>query len=115
MPEDGKTLSFKNFPNICRAPFVIYADFQAMVQANEEFDPQGGQKTFKYQGHTASSVGFKIKSYFTQLDEPYHYFNGAKCVLNFNKYMVQFEKRAWAHYLDDKRLLMSTPDEQDFQ
>ena len=115
MPEEGKTITFNNFPNSARAPFVVYADFEALVQEYDNLERNACQATIQYQRHIACSVGFKIKSSFPQFDEPYHYFHGPNCVRKFIKYMLKFEERAIKHYFNIKPMEMTAQDERDFE
>ena len=39
MPKPGTYLSFKNFQNSEKAPFVIYADFESLIKHMHNCDP----------------------------------------------------------------------------
>lgn len=57
MPEEGQNkLKFKNFKNLTKAPFVIYADAEAVLEKTEAKDCEGN--TVKKAKHTMSSFAF---------------------------------------------------------
>ena len=94
MPEPGKCskLSFRNFSNDTRAPFVRYADFEALIHLKDA-GPTRGQKTYLYEQHRPCTVGYEIKSYFTDLDEAYRVIHGPDCVIKFIRRMNKLEKK----------------------
>ena len=115
MPQRGKwsQLSFRNFSNGTRAPVVIYADFESLVQPNES-NPMNGHKSHLYEHHIPCTVGYKIKSDFPALDESYQVIHGPDCVTDFIRRILAFEKKATTYYLDDKRMIMTHQDNEDF-
>ena len=57
-PPPGETkLTFKNFKNTIKAPFVIYADFECLTTPIE---PTPGAYTTRYQKHVPYSVGYQL-------------------------------------------------------
>lgn len=59
MPKEGECIDFKTWKNTVRHPFVIYADFEALlVKTNED----KGKSTKIIQKHEAMSYGFMVKA-----------------------------------------------------
>ena len=89
------------------------ADFEALVQPKEG-GPTRGDKTYLDEHHRPCTVGYKIKSYFPTLDEPYPVIHGPDCLKKFIRRMSKFEKKAVDYYNDDKRFIMSHQDTMEF-
>ena len=63
MPEEGSTVQFQNYHKQTPAPFVIYADFEAITEKVSGCQPDGVKSyTDKYQKHTGCSYGYKVVS-----------------------------------------------------
>ena len=116
MPQPGKSseLSFRNYSNSTRAPLVVYADFEALVVPKEKGATRGHKSHF-YEHHEPCTVGYKIKSYIPELDEPYKVIHGPNCVKKFIRKMIKFEKKTLDIYDDDKRMVMTPFDDLDFR
>ena len=56
MPAPGSTVAFKNYRRQLPAPFVIYADFEAITEKVS----QKKSHTEQYQKHTACGYGYKV-------------------------------------------------------
>ena len=64
MPEPGTYLKFKNFANSEKVPFVVYADFEALIKEMDNCDPDPNKSyTKKYQKHEPISFSFYIKCF----------------------------------------------------
>ena len=61
MPNKGSTVKFTNFRKQLDAPFVIYADFEALTEP-EKGHANTKQKSYthKYQKHTVCGYGYKV-------------------------------------------------------
>ena len=61
MPEVGSKIEFKNFNKQMQAPFVIYADFEAITEPIHGCN-QSNQQSFTeaYQKHTDCGYGYKV-------------------------------------------------------
>ena len=63
MPKEGSTVQFQNYHKQMPAPFVIYADFEAITEKVSGCQPDGVKSyTDKYQKHTGCSYGYKVVS-----------------------------------------------------
>ena len=91
-----------------RAPFVVYADFEALVKATDRAGPERGHNSFDYEVQPPCSMGYKIVSTFAQFDRPFQFYIGEDCVDVFIDRMLDFEKEAMEYYYDQNRLDMGT-------
>ena len=97
-----------DFRYCARAPFVVYADFEALVKPTDRVRPDHGHNTFDYEVQTPCSVGYKIKSNFPLFDRPFQFYIGEDCVDVFLDRMLDFEKEAMQYYFDEHRLDMGS-------
>jgi Recombination endonuclease VII len=64
MPEPGSTISFKNYRNSMRVPFVVYADFESFIKPIDTCQPNPLESyTNNYQHHIPSSFCYYIKCF----------------------------------------------------
>ena len=64
MPEKGTFLRFKNFHHSEKAPFVVYADTEALIKEMHNCDPNRNKSyTKKYQKHEPISFSYYIKCF----------------------------------------------------
>ena len=64
MPEDGATLSFKNYNRSMRVPFIVYADFESFIKPIDTCGPNPTNSyTKQYQKHSPSSFCYYIKCF----------------------------------------------------
>lgn len=59
MPEEGGCIEFKSWTNTVRHPFVLYADFEALLVKTDEVK---GKSTNLVHRHEAMSYGFLVKA-----------------------------------------------------
>ena len=61
MPKEGSIVQFQNYHKQMPAPFVIYADFEAITEKVYGCQPDDAKSyTDKYQKHTGCSYGYKL-------------------------------------------------------
>ena len=71
MPEPYTYLQFKNFPNSEKVPFVVYADFEALIKEMDNCNPDPNKSyTKKYQKHEPISFRYYIKCFDNNVCEP---------------------------------------------
>ena len=71
MPEKGTFLRFKNFHHSEKAPFVVYADTEALIKEMHNCDPNPNNSyTKKYQKHEPISFSYYIKCFDNNVYEP---------------------------------------------
>ena len=64
LPEEGTTLSFKNYNRSMRVPFIVYADFESFIKPIDTCGPNPTNSyTKQYQKHTPSGFCYYIKCF----------------------------------------------------
>ena len=58
MPEPGSKVLFKNYHRQMQVPFVIYADFEAIIHGSNRNNQES--YTDKYQKDTGCGYGYKV-------------------------------------------------------
>ena len=119
MPEVGSKIEFTNFNKQMKAPFVIYADFEAITEPIHGCN-QSNQQSFTeaYQKHTDCGYGYKVVCcYDDKYSKPIKYYRGEKAVYKFMEAMLDEVKycRQTIKYKFNKPLDMSPEDEDKFQ
>ena len=123
MPQPGTGVFFKNHKNQLAAPFVIYADFEAItkkvlepVKTSRSTEGQG-PKTEKYQKHIDCGYGYKVVCcYNDEFSKPIKIYRGEKAVYKFMEDMLEEVK--WCNNIVKKHfskpLKMTKEDEESF-
>ena len=117
MPEPGSKIAFKNYRKQLPAPFVIYADFEAITEKVSEKAPQKSC-TEQYQKHTACGYGYKVVCcYDDKFSKPIKIHRGKMAIHKFMKDMLAevkyCQKVVETHFT--KPLEMTDEDEESFQ
>ena len=85
MPTPGSTITFKNYRKQLPAPFVIYADFEAITEKVS----QKKSHTEQYQKHTACGYGYKVVCcYDDKFSKPTKIYRGEMTIHKFIKDML---------------------------
>ena len=123
MPDPGSKISFRNYQKELPAPFVIYADFEAItekIQNSDEKIQNSDEKsnTKQYQKHTASGYGYNVVCcYDDEFSQPIIIYRGEKAVSRFMEDMLEeveyCQKIVKTHF--SKPLKMTKADEESFQ
>ena len=117
MPEPGSKIAFTNYRRQLPAPFVIYADFEAIT---EKVGEKASQKscTEQYQKHTACGYGYKVVCcYDDKFSKPIKIYRGEMTIHKFMKDMlaeVEYCKEVVKNHFT-KPLEMTDEDEESFQ
>ena len=83
LPKENTTISFNHLKKTIAIPFVIYADFEALVPKYKEAK-QLGKSTIKYQKHKICSYGYKVVCcYDDKYSQPYKCFRGKNAAYKF--------------------------------
>ena len=117
MPEPGSKIAFRNYRKELPAPFVIYADFEAITEKVDEKAPQKSY-TEQYQKHTACGYGYKVVCcYDDKFSKPIKIYRGEMAIHKFMKDMlaeVKYCKNVVETHFT-KPLEMTDEDEESFQ
>ena len=88
MPSPGSTIEYQNYRKQLPAPFVIYADFEAITEKVSEKAPQKS-RTEQYQKHTACGYGYKVVCcYDDKFSKPIKVFRGKMAIHKFMEDML---------------------------
>ena len=114
MPAPGSTITFKNYRKQLPAPFVIYADFEAITEKVS----QKKSHTEQYQKHTACGYGYKVVCcYDDQFSKPIKIYRGEMAIYKFMNDMLA-EVKYCQNVVDNhftKPLEMTNEDKESFQ
>ena len=91
MPKIDDSVKFKNFHKQLPALFVIYADFEALIQKIDGCQPDDNKAyTEKYQKHVDCGYVYKlICCYDDKFSKPIQLYRGEKAVHKFLKAMLK--------------------------
>ena len=114
MPEPETKISFTNYRKQLPAPFVIYADFEAITEKVSQKKSQ----TEQYQKHTACGYGYKVVCcYDDKFSKPIKIYRGKMTIQKFMKDMlveVEYCQEVVKNHFT-KPLKMTEKDEESFQ
>ena len=119
MPGKGHHVNFKNYHKQMPAPFVIYADFEAITEKVHGCLPNNEKSyTEAYQKHIDCGYGYKVVCHFNdEFSKPVQVFRGENAVYNFMEKMI--EEVDWCksiiktHF--NKPLVMTEKNKLDFE
>ena len=114
MPAPGSTITFKNYRKQLSAPFVIYADFEAITEKVS----QKKSHTEQYQKHTACGYGYKVVCcYDDKFSKPTKIYRGEMTIHKFLEDMLDevkyCKKIAKDHFT--KPIEMTNEDKESFR
>ena len=119
LPAPGSKVFFKNYNRIQPAPFVIYADFEALTKKIDTCIPNNDKSyTNPYQEHKTCGYGYKLVCHQDQkYSKPVSIYRGKNVVKNFIESIyreVSNCKRVIKKHFN-KPLIMTSENELDFQ
>ena len=117
MPGPGSKIDFKNYRRKLPAPFVIYADFEAITEKVDEKAPQKSY-TEQYQKHTACGYGYKVVCcYDDKFSKPIKIYRGEMTIQKFMNDMLAevkyCQKVVGKHF--NKPMEMTDEDKESFE
>ena len=119
MPNEGEKVQFKNYHKQLEVPFIIYADFEAIVEKIHSAK-QSEEKSYTdaYQKHKDCSYAYKVVCcYDNKYTKPLQLYRGENAVYKFLEKMLEKEK--WCketmkkHF--KKQLEITAAEEKDFK
>ena len=118
MPNAGDMLYFKNHQKELAAPFVIYADFEAITEKVHGCKPNNDKSyTESYQKHIDCGYGYKVVCrYDDKYSKPVQIYRGENSVYKFTEKML--EEVEWCKEIKNnhfnKDMILTKDDEQNF-
>ena len=119
MPKANDKVHFKNYHKGLKAPFVIYADFEAINEKVHGCQPNNDKSyTESYQRHKDSGYGYKVvRCYDDKYSKPVQIYRGENAVHKFMEKML--EEVEWCkkmkHKHFNKNMILTKVDEQNFK
>ena len=110
MPEEGSVVKFKNQQNINRHPFIIYADFECIVEKIECCDGDPGKSyTNKIQKHKPISYTYTLVSFNESVRKSrVERYTGEDCV---EEFVITIEKECHEIYhIPQAKAILNTED-----
>ena len=93
-PEEDKWLKFTNVSKQLKAPFVVYADFECILERNYGCQPNPEHSsTIKIAKHKASGFTYKVVGTAESLTENHVTYRGSNAAHVFVEHMVELEER----------------------
>jgi hypothetical protein len=90
MPEPGEFIAFKNFRHCGENPFVIYADFESILERIEQNE---GHSKY-YQEHKPAAIAALLVSTVEEVNNQLFYACGEDCTEQFMRRLITWEERA---------------------
>ena len=93
IPKQCKYVRFKNFERKIKSPFMINADFESMLVA-EDNGKQNPEESYtnKYQKHVACSYGYKLVYVDDKFSKNFKTYLGEDAIHNFINSMIEESK-----------------------
>ena len=119
MPKKGQHVNFRNYHKQIPAPFVIYADFEAITEKVHGCLPNNEKSyTEAYQKHIDCGYGYKLVCHYNdEFSKPVQVFRGENAVYNFMEKMI--EEVEWCKSIIKKHfnkpLVMTEKNKLDFE
>lgn len=107
MPEPGSVLEFTNIHKELKTPFVIYADFESML---EHCDDEAQAQTTTLSRHIPMSYCFKLVSSYPWLTRPAEMYTGADAAEKFVLRMLDLSEEITAILKENTPMVMTQAD-----
>ena len=119
MPKKGEQVYFKKFNKQIMAPFVVYADFEAITEKVDSCKQNNNKSyTENYQKHTACSYGYKLVCcYDDKYSKPVAIYRGENAIYKFMEKMLEeviyCQKIKKKHF--NQNMFLTKEDKEDFK
>ena len=118
MPSKGAKVKFANYNKQLEAPFVIYADFEAITEKIDTARPTpASSSTTKYQQHTDCGYGYKLVCCDDKFSKPVQIYRGKNAVNKFLSKMI--EEAEYCKQIKEKHfnqeMIIAPKEEQQFK
>ncbi|XP_057310573.1 uncharacterized protein LOC130648537 [Hydractinia symbiolongicarpus] len=95
LPKEGSTVKFINGRYQLKAPFIMYADFEALSKEVSEEEKNSGSSTEKVGKHIPTGFCCYSKFAHSEVPDPLTLYRGEDCVLRFVNHVVGEVKRLY--------------------
>ena len=109
MPQKGSTIEFCDGKNQFKVPFIMYADFESILEPIQGPNPeQAGPYTLKVTKHSPSGWCVYSKFMYGEVKDPLRLYRGKDCLEKFCDYIMQEANRLY-HMFPEKPTDPLTP------
>ena len=89
MPKQGSTVEFKDGQNQFRVPFIMYTDFESILELMDPVEPGSPSQPYtnEVNQHTPSGCCVYSKFAYGDVDDPLRLYRGKDCIETFCNYI----------------------------
>lgn len=114
LPDKGSVLQFKHFEKMQDVPFVIYADFESLLQDCED-EAQSSSHTIKLQKHIPAAFGYYVVCLHDSSLNRYVSYRGDDCVIKFIEEIQRDVSKIHKIFTNPKPIIFTEEDEINFR
>ena len=97
MPKQGSTVEFKDGQNQFRVPFIMYADFESILEPTDPVEPGSPNQPYTIEVNQHMPSGWCVYSKFAygDIDHPLRTYRGKDCIQTFCNYIKGEARRLY--------------------
>ena len=97
MPKQGSTVEFKDGQNQFRVPYIMYADFESILEPMDPVEPGSPSQPYtnEVNHHTPSGWCVYSKFAYRDVDDPLRLYRGKDCIETFCNYIKGEARRLY--------------------
>ena len=101
MPNQGSTVEFKDGRNQFRCPFIMYADFESILEPIDPVEPGSPSQPYTNEVNQHTPSGWCVYSKFAygDVDNPLRTYRGKDCIETFRNYIKGEARRLYHMFL----------------
>ena len=102
MPTQGSTVEFKDGQNQFRVPFIMYADFELILEPMDPVEPGSPNQPYTNEVNQHTPSGWCVYSKFAygDVDNPLRTYRGKDCIETFCNYIKGEARRLYHMFLE---------------
>ena len=102
MPKQGSTIEFKDGQNQFKVPFIMYADFESILELTSPVEPGSLNQPYtnEVNQHTPSGWCAYSKFAYGDVDNPLRIYRGKECIETFCNYIKGEARRLYHMFLE---------------
>ena len=97
IPKQGSTVEFKDGQNQFRVPFIMYADFESILEPMDPVEPGSPNQPYTNEVNQHTPSGWSVYSKFAygDIDNPLRTYRGKDCIKSFCNYIKGEARRLY--------------------
>ena len=102
MPKQGSTVEFKDGQNQFKVPFIMYADFESILEPMDPVEPGSPNQPYTNEVNQHTPTGWCVYSKFAyrDVDNPLRLYRGKDCIKTFCNYIKGEARRLYHMFLE---------------